>query len=112
MNDFKEVSGASSKNNNGEVSHEFSEIKRKPEKPLVYPPVEERVAVKVYGLSRFSSFNDLFSVFDRTKFGHKEGIKLEEQVQGMYDVYKVEDEVKYGVLGIHIKLLDKIPEID
>ncbi|MGI0141524.1 MAG: hypothetical protein ACREBF_02630 [Candidatus Micrarchaeales archaeon] len=39
MNDFKEVSGASSKNNNGEVSHEFSEIKRKPEKPLVYPPV-------------------------------------------------------------------------
>jgi ASC-1-like (ASCH) protein len=68
------------------------------------PDRSEKITVKVFGLSRFRSFYDLFSTFEATKFGHKEGIMRDEQVKRMYKYYTPKDEQKYGVVGMHIKL--------
>lgn len=58
----------------------------------------EILFVKVIGLSRFPSFEKLYSVFnDRIKDYEKEILKK---------VYSKEKEDKYGVLVIHIELLE------
>lgn len=67
---------------------------------------DEKVAVRVVGLSRFETFRDLYSSFDHRKFGHPEGTTLEEQVRNIRECYSKEEEMKYGTLGIHIKLLN------
>ena len=49
--------------------------------------------------------------FDKTKFGHPENITLEEQIGRQRAHYTEDEEKKYGVVGIHIKLLDKLPDV-
>ncbi|MFB6246347.1 MAG: ASCH domain-containing protein [Candidatus Pacearchaeota archaeon] len=71
---------------------------------LNYHNREESVLVEVIGLSRFRNFYDLYSAFDPSKFGHTEGTKPEEQAENDRQHYSREDEEKYGVLGIHIRL--------
>lgn len=68
------------------------------------PNRDESLTVEVVGLSRFSSFRDLFSAFDKSKFGHPKNFSLEDQIAGMREVYSEEREKELGVLGIHIKL--------
>lgn len=73
------------------------------------PEKNERLAVSVIGISIFPSFRNLLSSFDNGKFGHSKEATLEERI-GMQRVHYTEDEEKeYGVVGIHIKPLDKIP---
>ena len=67
---------------------------------------EEKLLVSVFGLSRFNNFKDLFSSFDYKKFGHSNGITVEQQVKNEYNCYTVEKEIAYGVLGIHIDLIE------
>ena len=74
------------------------------------PDKAEKIAVEVMGFSIFSSFKDLFSNFEKTKFGHPTGITIEEQIDLQREHYTEDEEAKYGVIGIHIRLLDKIPE--
>lgn len=69
------------------------------------PNRDESLTVEVIGLSRFSSFHDLFSVFDKSKFGHPENFTIEDQIEGMREIYSEEREKELGVLGIHIKLI-------
>ncbi|MFH1896478.1 MAG: ASCH domain-containing protein [bacterium] len=71
------------------------------------PKRDESITAKVVGLSRFGSFRDLFSAFDKSKFGHPENFTLEGQIAGMREAYSKEREKELGVLGIHIKLTDK-----
>lgn len=63
----------------------------------------ERVLTSVVGLHRFDSFAELFSseLFAETGCGGK---TLQEAVNSMYAFYTKEQERKYGVLGIEIKL--------
>jgi len=75
------------------------------------PDKQEKIAVEVIGLSVFSSFRDLFSNFDKTKFGHPSDATVEEQINRQREHYTEEEEAKYGVVGIHIKLLDKMPDL-
>jgi ASC-1-like (ASCH) protein len=72
------------------------------------PERQEEVTVEVIGLFRFKSFRDLFKTFDKSRFGHPTDYTIENQVNGMRDAYSEEEEKKYGVLGIYIKLLDTI----
>ena len=67
---------------------------------------DEKIVVKVVGLSRFKTFRDLYFAFDHRKFGHPEGTTLEEQVKSIRECYGEQEEMKYGALGIHIKLLN------
>ncbi len=63
------------------------------------------VKVEVIGLSKFNDFKTLFSVFGTNPFGHKKSTSINEQVKSMSKVYSKENEKKFGVLGIHIKLI-------
>ncbi len=69
------------------------------------PDKNEKIAVKVLGICRFASFNDLFSSFDCTKVGN-EGMRIEEQVERMHKYYSEEEELKYGAVGFCIKVVD------
>jgi ASC-1-like (ASCH) protein len=68
--------------------------------------LQEKIAVKVIGISKFKTFRELYSAFDYTKFGHPEGTTLEKQIENERKVYSEENEILYGVMGIHIKLID------
>ena len=59
---------------------------------------EENLFVKVIGLSRFPSFKKLYNVFDDKIKNYEKEI--------LSKVYSKEKEKKYGVLVIHIELLD------
>ncbi len=74
------------------------------------PNKQEKIAVEVIGFSVFSSFRDLLSNLDKSKFGHPNNITLEEQIERQRVHYTEDEEKKYGVLGIHIKLLDRLPD--
>jgi ASC-1-like (ASCH) protein len=63
---------------------------------------EQKLQVKVRGLLRYNSFEDLFSVCEASKFGGETTEGLIDQIR---QFYSVEEESKYGVLGIHICLV-------
>ncbi len=62
--------------------------------------VSRMVRTKVVGLLRYGSFGDMFSHNDPQKFGGHDASELTEQIL-LY--YSVEDQEKYGVLGIEIE---------
>ncbi len=70
------------------------------------PDKEEKIKVKVVGLSIFKSFHDLISHFDKSKFGHDQALSIEDQIQLQREHYTPEEEKQNGVVGIHIKLLE------
>jgi ASC-1-like (ASCH) protein len=71
------------------------------------PDNTETIKVEVLGLSIFKSFRDLFSNFDKSKFGHDRGLSIEKEIQMQRAYYSEEEEKKYGVVGIHIRLLNE-----
>lgn len=58
------------------------------------------VHTKVVGLLRYANFSDMFSYNDPRKFGGRSADELTEQILAYYSV---EDQEKYGVLGIEIE---------
>src|SRR3989344_2998643 len=66
----------------------------------------EKILVKVIGLSRFKFFKDLYSSFHYSLFGHPHGTTLGYQLKDIMGCYSKEDEEKYGCLAIHIKLIE------
>ncbi len=60
--------------------------------------------VKVIGLSRFNSFGDLLRSLDLIACGWEKVLDLESMINQMRNYYS-EEELKYGVLGIHFELL-------
>ncbi len=71
------------------------------------PDNTETIKVEVVDLSIFKSFRDLFSNFDKSKFGHDQGLSIDEEIQMQRAYYSEEEEKKYGVVGIHIRLLNE-----
>ena len=62
------------------------------------PELEEKIVVEVVDLYREDTFEELLEKV----LNDKEDI--EKQIKTIYTIYSVEEEKKYGVLGIKIKL--------
>ena len=60
----------------------------------------EIIKVKVIKLHLFDTFKDLFNYFDSSYFGNDIS-----SYEVMYDYYTREEEKKYGVVGIEVKLI-------
>ena len=74
------------------------------------PENTETIKVEVVGLSIFKSFRELFSNFDKSQFGHDQSLSINGEIQMQREHYseeEEEEEKKYGVIGIHIKLLNE-----
>ena len=63
----------------------------------------EKIKVKVINLHIFSNFEELFNNFDKTLLGYN--LDEEANYTEMYKYYTKEEENKYGVVGIEIKLI-------
>ena len=64
------------------------------------PDLEEKITVEVIDLYKDKSFNELFKkLIDDEE-------EIERKTNAMHEFYSSEEEEKYGVLGIKIKLLD------
>ncbi|MCF7799200.1 hypothetical protein K9M74_04835 [Candidatus Woesearchaeota archaeon] len=72
---------------------------------LKLPDLKDSIETEVIGLSTFHDFRTLFEVFGTNFFGHAPETTVDEQVADMFEVYTQEDESKYGVIGIHFKLV-------
>lgn len=67
--------------------------------------LDNKVWAKVVGLSRFTSFEELLAHLDPKLCGWDEVTSISDMAEQMRQYYKKEDEQKYGVIGIHIKLI-------
>lgn len=63
---------------------------------------DQKVSAKVVGLLRYSTFHDLFSHNNLSKFGGESIEWLENQINKFYSI---EDQQKNGVIGIEFDLL-------
>ena len=69
------------------------------------PDLQEKLLVDVTGLSKENSFYELF----KKLYNNEEEIR--EKTNSMYEIYSKEKEIKYGVLGIKIKInVDNLKE--
>lgn len=59
------------------------------------------IKVKVTGLLRYNSFEDLFKDVDFNICGPAND--LSEKLNNIHKIYSVEEEKKYGILAIHIE---------
>ena len=62
----------------------------------------EIINVVVINLYRFNSFDELYEYLDKISIGY--GINDEANPNDMKQYYSIEEQNKYGVLGIEIKL--------
>jgi len=69
------------------------------------PDKDEKITVKVKGLSIFGNFYDFYSTFDAELFAHPKDITVEEQIERERAIYSEADEKKHGVLGIHLEFI-------
>lgn len=67
------------------------------------PELTETVTAEVVGLLRYPTFAALLADFPIAIFG---GTLPEEFLNLLYSFYNKEDEVKFGVLGIRIRLVE------
>ncbi len=70
------------------------------------PDNNETIKIKVIGLSKANSLYDLYSSFEISQFGHPEHYTVEDQVKDKRKIYPEEKEKRFGVLGIHLRLVD------
>lgn len=64
---------------------------------------EKKIRTRVKGLLRYQSFAELFADHDPSLFGGESKEFLLDQIK---QFYSDEDEQQYGVIGIHIKVID------
>lgn len=62
-----------------------------------------KIRVKVIKLHLFDSFEELFNHFSYSCFGYNSRVEFD--YRNMYEHYNKEEENKYGVVGIEIKLI-------
>ena len=63
--------------------------------------LSQTIKVKVVGLIRYNSFEDLFKDIDYNLSGPANS--LSEKLDNIHKIYSIEEEQKYGILGIHIE---------
>lgn len=65
----------------------------------------ETITVEVKALHKYSSFEELYKHFDKTSIGYdKDDIA---NPKDMDKYYSKEEQEKYGVVGIEVKVIDK-----
>ena len=67
------------------------------------PDLKETIEVKVLGLLRYNSFEEMFKTIDYNIAGKSES--LEEKLAGIHNRYSEDREKTYGVLGIYMELI-------
>ena len=67
---------------------------------------KQRIAVKVIGLHRYETFDDLFKNISLEKCGYDSSETLHDAVRRIKEYYSEDQINKYGVLGIEIELVD------
>jgi ASC-1-like (ASCH) protein len=67
---------------------------------------DKKIAVVVKALYRYGSFRELFEEISSERCGNSADSTVDELVARIRTYYSEEDEKKYGVLGIKIKLTD------
>lgn len=65
----------------------------------------EKIRVEVINLYLFNSFKELYDNFDNLSIGYD--LNENKDFNDMYKYYTKEDQRKYGVVGIEIKILKK-----
>ena len=64
---------------------------------------EEKIVVEVINLHKYDSFVELYKDFDKVSMGYD--VDEEANPKDMEQYYSKEEQDKYGVLGIEIKLI-------
>lgn len=64
---------------------------------------EEKIVVEVINLHKYDSFFELYKHFDKVSMGYDEDEEADPKDMEQY--YSKEEQDKYGVLGIEIKLI-------
>lgn len=64
---------------------------------------DEKITVKIENLHIYPSFDELYKNFDKVSLGYSENEKA--SASDMEKYYSKEEQEKYGVVGIQIKLL-------
>ena len=64
---------------------------------------EEKINVEVIKLHLFNNFEELYKKFDKVLLGYKENEEASPNDMNIY--YSKEEQEKYGVVGIEIKLI-------
>ena len=64
----------------------------------------ERIYTKIIALHRYNHFEDLYNKFDKVSLGYNEDETA--SASDMLDYYPIEEQNKFGVLGIEIKVLE------
>lgn len=67
------------------------------------PDETEVLRAKIVNLYLFKNFSELYSKFDKVKLGYKENEVA--RPEDMQEYYSIEEQNKYGVIGIEIKLI-------
>ncbi len=65
----------------------------------------ETILTEIINLYQYANFLELYKYCDKTKMGYK--IDEDASYKDMEKYYNEEDETKYGVLGIELKLVKK-----
>ena len=68
------------------------------------PDLIEKIKVKVLGVQKFNSFQDLYEGIP-LKYFDLEGMSIKEVLKFIYSIYTEEEEKKFGALAITIQLI-------
>ena len=68
------------------------------------PELTEQVTVEVAGLLRYATFAELLGDFRMAWFGLSDDFSQQAFLDSIYGIYTKEEEAKFGVLGIVIRL--------
>ena len=69
------------------------------------PDLKEKALVTVLAKEKFSNFDSLVNSYPLQKFGDRRFNKKEDLLNSLREIYSKEEEKKYGVVAIHMKLL-------
>lgn len=69
--------------------------------------LDEKIVVEVMNLYRHPSFRSLVDNFGLEYYGYAPDYPIEDFIESIYTIYTKEEEEKYGVLGIEIKMKSK-----
>ena len=67
------------------------------------PEETEVVTTKIINLHKFKTFNDLYISFDKVKLGYNENEIA--NPEDMQKFYPIEEQEKFGVIGIEIEVI-------
>lgn len=71
------------------------------------PDLKDKIKVEIIGLLRYRYFRDLVNDFGMEYYGYPKDYPINDFLDSIYIIYSREEEEKYGVLGIKIKLLNE-----